>query len=105
MNDQLMRIIYLDNRNHSNSNEDLSPIRRPRRPLLSLSPGLDEDEENQIDRDGSSQLRRSRHMSPEPHHSQRSCSVSFILLRYLAIATVVVLSYRQGCFLTHLDHW
>ena len=86
---------------------DLSPIRSPRRPPLSLSPGLGlDDQGNQRSRDGSpvrSQLGRSRQLSPGSQHSRRSRSVSFILLRYLAIATVVVLSYRQGCFLTHLD--
>ena len=85
---------------------DLSPIRSPRRPPLSLSPGLGlDDQGNQRNRDGSpvSQLGRSHQLSPGSQHSRRSRSVSFILLRYLAIATVVILSYRHGCFLTHLD--
>ena len=84
--------------NQSVANQDLSPIRSPRRPPLSLSPGLGlDDHGNQTNRHGSPirrQISRSHQSSPESHHSRRS--VSFILLRYLAIATVVLLSYRQG---------
>ena len=84
--------------NQSVANQDLSPIRSPRRPPLSLSPGLElDDHGNQTNRHGSPirrQISRSRQSSPESRHSRRS--VSFILLRYLAIATEVLLSYRQG---------
>ena len=84
--------------NQSVANQDLSPIRSPRRPPLSLSPGLGlDDHGNQTNRHGSPirrQISRSRQSSPESRHSRRS--VSFILLRYLAIATEVLLSYRQG---------